>query len=80
MATSKDMLNEIVNQLEEKQIAEVINFAEFLRDKSDKEFWKNIPVDDEPLTEEELQAIKEGEEDLRTGKTLTHNEVFTNSD
>ncbi|MFH0702030.1 MAG: hypothetical protein V2B14_00625 [bacterium] len=80
MATPKEELNKIINQLNEKQISEVINFAEFIKNKFEKDFWENIPLDDEPLTDEDLQAIKEGEEELKTGKTLTYDEVFGNND
>ena len=31
----------------------------------------NAPEDDEPVTEEDLQAIAEGEEDQRLGRTIT---------
>ena len=33
--------------------------------------------DDEPLTEEDLQAIAEGEEDQRHGRTITLDEYIT---
>lgn len=34
------------------------------------------PEDDEPLTEEDLQAIAEGEEDRRLGRTITLEEYI----
>lgn len=41
-----------------------------------KKALKNAPEIDEPLTEEELQAIKEADEDVKSGKTLSYKEVF----
>lgn len=76
MPTPKEKLNEIVNNLDEKQLAEVIDFAEFINNKAEREFWDNLPEDDEPLTEEDLQSVKEGEKDFREGKTYSFDEVF----
>ncbi|HZO31268.1 MAG TPA: hypothetical protein VFH48_35330 [Chloroflexota bacterium] len=36
----------------------------------------NAPEDDEPLTEEDLQAIAEGDEDQRLGRTITLEEYI----
>lgn len=77
MATPKEKLNELINYLDEKQLSEVVDFAEFLKNKAEKEFWDNLPEDDEPLTEEELKVIKEGVEDLKTGKTISHEEFLS---
>jgi len=43
-------------------------------EKRNKSFWDNIPEDDEPLTDEELEAIKDGEKDLKAGNTLSFDE------
>ncbi len=80
MATPKEKLNEMVNNLNEKHLAEVLDFVEFLNNKEDKEFWDNLPEDDEPLTEEDLQAIRAGKEDILKGETLSFEEVFGNNE
>ena len=36
----------------------------------------NAPENDEPLTEEDLQAIAEGDEDQRLGRTITLEEYI----
>lgn len=71
-----ERLNEIVNRLNEKHLAEIVDFAEFLNNKAEQEFWDNLPEDDEPLTNEDLQAIKEAEEDLKNGRTISHEEFL----
>lgn len=80
MATPKDKLTELINQLNDNQISEVIDFTEFIKNKAQKDFWNNLPEDEEHLTEDDLRAIKEGKEDFKAGKTLKHNEVFGNND
>ena len=39
------------------------------------EAFLNAPLDDEPLTEEDIQAIKEAEEDVAAGRIITHKEL-----
>lgn len=40
--------------------------------------WKmmTLPEDDEELTEEEILAIEEGNEDIRAGRVVPHEEVI----
>jgi len=76
MATPKEKLIEKINYLDEKRLSEVVDFVEFLETKMEKEFWENLPEDDEPLTKKDLQAIKEGEEEFLRGETLSFEEVF----
>lgn len=76
MATEKEKLNELIDYLNEKQLSEVIDFVEFLKNKTEKEFWENIPEDDEPLTDVEKQIIEEARKDFKAGKTLKFDEVF----
>ena len=83
MATPKDKLNEILNNLDEFEIIEAIDFIEFLQQKRARELrdvLNNAPEDDEPLTAEELEAIKEAQEDFKSGRTLTFEEVFRQND
>lgn len=35
----------------------------------------NAPVDDEPLTEEEIKALEEADEDIRRGDVMTTDEL-----
>ena len=39
------------------------------------EMFKNAPLDDEPLTEADKQAIKEANEDFAAGRFITHEEL-----
>ena len=40
------------------------------------EMLENAPADEEPLTEEELQAIEETRKDLKAGKTISHEKFW----
>jgi hypothetical protein len=35
----------------------------------------NAPVDDEPLTEEDIKALEEADEDIRRGDVMTTDEL-----
>lgn len=76
MATPKDKLNKLLDVLDESQIFEVVNFAEFLATKKQNSFWDNLPIDDEPLTKTDIKAIKSASRE----KTLSYKEVFGNND
>ena len=39
------------------------------------EAFLNAPLDDEPLTEEDMQAIKEAEEDIAAGRVKSWKEL-----
>ena len=39
------------------------------------EMFKNAPWDDEPLTEEDKQAIKQADENFAAGRYITHAEL-----
>ena len=58
----KDKLNEIIENLNEVELTEVIDYVEFINSKRQKTFdeaFKNVPKKEEILTEEELAEIEE---------------------
>ncbi|SHE89987.1 hypothetical protein SAMN02745195_01379 [Thermoanaerobacter uzonensis DSM 18761] len=59
-------LNEIIDSLTEKEIAEVIDFAEYLKEKKKKELIKKFndwdkSLEVEQMTHEEEKLLKESE-------------------
>jgi hypothetical protein len=76
MATPQEKIGEILDGLNDSQIAEVIDFAEYLKSKNRKKSWDEMPIDNEPLSNEEITAIKEGEKELEQGHTLSYKDVF----
>lgn len=83
MATPKDKLSEKIKALNEFEAVEALDFIEYLeqkRAKDLKDYLDSVPSDDEPLTEDELNAIKAGEQDIQKGETLSFDEVFGNNE
>ena len=79
MATPKEILSEKIKTLNVFEAVEALDFIEYLeqkRAKELKEYLGSVDVDLEPLTEDELNAIKSGQEDLAKGETLSFDEVF----
>jgi predicted transcriptional regulator len=73
MMTLKEKVHRLVDELPEAEMPEVARYLEHLRKKSDplQRALREAPEDDEPITEEEAQAIEEGERDLEEGRIVT---------
>lgn len=70
MSMAKDKLHELVDELPEEETPAAQRFLEYLRDvKKKSSTFKNAPIDDEPLTKEELDAIHEAEKAINNGET-----------
>jgi hypothetical protein len=70
---ARDELHTILDAIPEERLAEAREALAALADP----VWLALitaPEDDEPLTEEDLQAIAEGEEDARLGLTISLDE------
>lgn len=76
--TTRDALHQLVDQLDDSELG----FAEFLLDQR-RSLSRDgvlrrlaaIPVDDEPETDEEAEAIREAREDVAAGRLIPHEEV-----
>lgn len=78
MSIAKDDLHRLVEALPEKKIAAAKKLLESLLSQAGDpwtEFLKNPPIDDEPLTEDDLKAIEAAEKDIAEGKIQTLDEV-----
>jgi CHAD domain-containing protein len=76
---AKDRLHELVDALPESRVEAANRLLECLVSKECDPVmlaFLNAPEDDEPLTEEDLQAIEEAEEDIRQGRTRPLDEVM----
>ncbi len=58
--TSRDDLNQLVEQLDDEQVSELLDSARWL-----------AADQNEPLTPEELARVREGEATLATGHSVT---------
>ena len=72
MAIKKSELSEMVKRLSDNDIPLVYNLLTRLITSPKDD---HIPYDDEPLTDEDLKAIKEAEEDYKQRKTIRFEEI-----
>lgn len=76
MNTAKDKLYEIINEINEYEAIEILDFAEFVKARKRKALFQaldNAPIDDEPLTDDEEKALKKAKESLKKGETTDYN-------
>ena len=78
MSTPEKLIN-IFEKLPESEKNELIDFAEYLQEKKQRQFYKKLEelqVDDEPLTPEEIEGLKRAEEDIKEGRVSTAEDVY----
>ena len=74
---NRQALHTLVDELPEPELPAAKRFLEYLRQTADpfRLALDSAPVDDEPLTEDDLAAIHEGFDDRARGETVSHDEV-----
>ena len=77
MSDTRQHAHELIDRLPETQISAVVGFLESIVD-PDKATLQNAPLDDEPESEAELQAVAQARTSLRNngGKGVPHNEAM----
>ena len=75
--TDRQTLHTLVDELPENELLAARRFLEYLRRTEDplRAVLDAAPIDDEPLTEEDLAAIRDGLEDKARGDVVSHEEV-----
>ncbi len=79
MATSRDRLNQIIENLNELELSEVVDFAEFISEKRKKLFdkaFKSVKEDEQDLTEEEIKELKEAS----SSESISYREMWGEND
>lgn len=71
--TTKERLHELVDALPESEVGTAIRILDALRATADP--FASAPEDDEPTTDEDRAAIREGREAYRTGHVRPWAEV-----
>jgi len=73
-------VHRLVDQFPNQSLTSVARVLEALRDALSPDLISpgldGVPLDDEPLTAEDRQAVMEGLNDLREDRTLSHEEVL----
>jgi hypothetical protein len=75
MASEKQRAHELIDRLAPGQVAAVVGLLEAMLDPVSRAI-ANAPVDDEPVTEEEEQALAEAREWLKHNKPIPHEQVL----
>lgn len=74
----KEKLRHLIDELPEEELHTAERFLVYLRDVNRDPFLRALaaaPEDEEPRTEEEREALTEAYEDLRQGRTVSHEEI-----
>jgi len=77
VANRRERLHRLVDDLHEGELDTVETFIEFVHERGDPVLRAllNAPEDDEPVTPDEEEAIREAWEAVRTGDVYTMEEV-----
>ncbi len=79
MVTPKDKLNQIIDNLNEIELAEVIDFARFINERRKRIFdeaFSAVKEEEEPLTEREITELQESS----SSESLSYREMWGNND
>lgn len=77
---ARDELHHLVDALPKREIAAAKRFLEFLLSrKAENDPWvkflENPPIDDEPLDEDDLEAIEAADKDIAEGRVKPWDQV-----
>lgn len=76
--TERERLRALVDGLPEQEVHAALRFVEYLQETEEDPVLKALreaPLDDEPVTEEDLKALEEAWEDVRQGRVVSHEEI-----
>jgi hypothetical protein len=77
--SAREKLRALVERLPDDQVENVLRMVEAVRrEEREDPVWailQSVPEDDEPLTDEERQALDEGLDDLARGHTIPWEKV-----
>lgn len=77
--TAKEELYQLIEKLPESELATARRFLEYLCTVSQDPVARALqqaPIDDEPVTPEEAEAIREALREVERGETIPHEEVL----
>jgi hypothetical protein len=76
--TARERLHSLVDDLPEEEVHATLRFVEHLHEPEQDPVLvalRDAPLDDEPLTDEDLIAIEEAREDIAKGRLISHEEI-----
>ena len=78
MVVTKQDLHQLIEETPDEEHQAAAKYLTRLRDLANDPVYQafmNAPLDDEPLTEEDIAAIEEGLRDIREGRTYSLEEI-----
>lgn len=77
MATTREALHRLVDELPKRELSAARRYLEYLRNMGDPVLraFLEAPEDDEGLTEDDEAALREAHEDVRAGRLTPLEEV-----
>ncbi len=75
---TRTKLHDLVESLPSEDVPTALRILEALKSGSDSLPFalRDVPIDDEPETEEERAAVAEAHRDLEEGRVISHDEVM----
>jgi len=76
--TEKERLHSLVEDLPAQEVHAALRFVEYLRREASDPVARALreaPLDDEPLTADDLEALEAGQRDLQEGRVVSHDEA-----
>jgi predicted transcriptional regulator len=73
--TTKERLHQLVDELSEPEAKRALTLVEKEREDPVIAAFRDAPEDDEPWTDEDEAAVKEANEDIAAGRTISHEEM-----
>jgi hypothetical protein len=74
--TTKERLHKLVDELSEAEAERALALVEGDREDPVIAAFHDAPEDDEPFTAEDEAALKEADEDIAAGRTVSHGEML----
>jgi len=76
MSANRDDLHQLIEQIPDSELTAAKRYLQFLRNVDPvRKALDAAPIDDEPETEEEANAVRDAESDIRAGRSLTTEEL-----
>ena len=74
---SRQELKDLIDGLPDLELHAIKRFIQYIRDMDDPvlRIMAEAPWDDEPVTEEDLEAIEESNRDIAAGRVISHQDL-----
>ena len=74
---SRQAIKDLIDDLPDLELHAVKRFVQYVRDMDDPllRLMAEAPWDDEPVTEEDLEAIEESNRDIAAGRVISHQDL-----